>query len=211
MIHFTILAVLLFCTRLTVTQNPATFWGFYPSCAVNLCLVPITTSTGCEIKDNECVCTTASFVTSVAECLGQKCPDIVYSVYEQYSTACQDIGGYTIAISGSQWEAAASSAASSASPQSITVQGTGLGTTTSALRVQQSPSSSNPNAAQPTTTTSTQPTTIDSAPSSSSTSDGSTSGGLTLDQKIALGVGIGIGVPSFIVAVIGVCVAMARR
>lgn len=212
MIYFTILAVFLFCTRLAVTQNPATFWGpYYPSCAVNLCLVPITKSTGCEINDNQCVCTTASFVTSVAECLGQKCPDIVYSVYEQYSTNCKDNGGYPIAISGSQWEAAASGAASPAPTQSATVQGMGLGIITiSALRIQQSSSSSNPDAAQPTKTTFTQPTTTDSAPLPSSTSDGSTSRGLTLDQKIALGVGIGVGVPSFIVALITLCIKLGR-
>lgn len=87
------------------STDPTTFWdrGGYSSCAVMDCFVPITTSPGCELNDNSCVCTTSSFVLQVAKCLGQECSIDVHTTYVSYKINCATYGGYSLALNMTQF------------------------------------------------------------------------------------------------------------
>ena len=108
-----ILSCILFALSITFFQStytaqstdPTTFWdsGGYSSCAVANCFVPVTTSSGCELNDNSCVCTTSSFVTQVATCLGQKCSTDVHTTYISYKGNCAADGGYSLALNMTQF------------------------------------------------------------------------------------------------------------
>jgi hypothetical protein len=80
------------------------FWAGYPECAINTCLAPLTAASGCEIDNNECVCSNSTLVTDMAGCIGKACTSMdIGSVYTEYSRACASNGGYPIALSESQW------------------------------------------------------------------------------------------------------------
>lgn len=81
-----------------------TFWATYPECAITSCLTPLTAASGCEIDNNECVCSNSTLVTEMAGCIGKSCTSAdIGSVYTTYSGACASNGGYPIALSESQW------------------------------------------------------------------------------------------------------------
>jgi len=106
------LSCILFILTITVfrpiytaqSTDPTTFWdsGGYTSCAVTNCFVPITTSSGCELNDNSCVCTT-SFVIQVATCLGKECLIDVHTTYISYKSNCALYGGYSLALNMTQF------------------------------------------------------------------------------------------------------------
>lgn len=89
------------------TYLSTSFWNQYDDCVRNGCLVPLTVASGCEISDNSCVCTNSTFVEQIAGCTGKACPTEIEDVYSIFSNVCSDDGGYTLALSKSQWSTAA--------------------------------------------------------------------------------------------------------
>jgi hypothetical protein len=190
----------------TLTKVLQSFWGAYPQCAATSCLVPLTASSGCEIDDNDCVCTDETLVSAVARCVGQNCSGVSAGVYSLYSSNCFNNGGYTIALSESQWNQESNGAAPSSGSQtplssSTTNQQSAPSTFSSADTTVQT--------SEPTTTTQGGTTNPTTSASSSPTSTSSPSG-YTKDQAIALGVGIGIGLPTFLIALITLCLKCSR-
>jgi hypothetical protein len=173
----------------TLTKVLQSWYSGYPTCAVNSCLVPLSASSECEIDDNACLCTTKTFVSAAAHCLGQKCPEVAGQVYTTMSSNCLGNGGYTLALSQSQWneESNAQNAGTAALSSEPTITSSSV-----------DPSSTDSTSSDPTASTSSDPTKTASSSS------------YTKGQKIELGVGIGIGLPALLVAIIGVCVQCSR-
>lgn len=181
----------------------STFWGGYPTCAIAPCLAPLTAASACELDSNSCVCTNSTLVSQLAECIGRSCASgTATSIYAQYSSTCRNNGGYAMALSSDQW---ASLAASDPDPTQTsssqdrpfttfkTTQATGLVTsyytseTTSGTIISAYTSTKGREGSS-------------STPSSTGSSSHS---GYTEDQKIALGVGIGLGLPTLIFTIAG--------
>ncbi|PMD26900.1 hypothetical protein NA56DRAFT_744198 [Hyaloscypha hepaticicola] len=85
--------------RWIIIPNTNLLWDEY----VTNCFVPITTSSGCELNDNACVCTTSSFVIQVATCLGKECPIDVHTTYVAFKSNCATYGGYSLALNMTQF------------------------------------------------------------------------------------------------------------
>ncbi|CZR55656.1 uncharacterized protein PAC_05544 [Phialocephala subalpina] len=188
------------------TWLSANFWNFYPACANTGCLSPLTAESGCDISNNECVCSNATLMTSMAGCIGKACSSTSISgTYSLYQTACSSNGGYSIALTSAQWEAAAGSGSGSgtvtssiaSSSGSTVVQVAGTSKTTSAGTTFSTPVPSSAD-----TSASSSTTAQNSTPSTTPSSGG---GGFTEDQKIALGVGLGMGLPAIVLAAVGIC------
>jgi hypothetical protein len=174
----------------------ANFWNLYPACANAGCLSPLTATSGCDISNNQCVCSNGTLMTLMAGCIGKVCSSsTVSSVYSLYQTACSSNGGYSIALSSSEWEAAAGSGSGTGS-SSVASGGSTV--------VQVATTGTSKTAAGTTLPTPLPSSTDSSATSSSRSSQSSTpssgGGGFTEDQKIALGVGLGMGLPAIILA-----------
>jgi hypothetical protein len=208
----------------TLTKVLQSFWGGYPQCAATSCLVPLTASSGCEIDDNDCVCTNGTLVSAMARCVGQYCSSVSAGLYSLFSSSCLLNGGYTIALSESQWNQESNVAAPSSSSQtpvlsSMSNQQSATSTFSRADTTVQTLESTTTsttqgtttNAATSTTTSTTQGTTTNAATSTSSNPTNTpSSSGYTKDQAIALGVGIGIGLPTFLIGLISLCMKCRR-
>jgi hypothetical protein len=168
------------------------FWSSsIPDCARNNCFSPLMAASGCEIDNNQCVCTNATLLKQMAICTGRECANsAVLGVYSEYSSSCTTYGGYTMALSQSDWLSAAgiSDSISTLAVTGKTVLRTATSTLLRSMVSIPSPTDSS------TTSTST-------AALPEPTASGG--GHLTKDQQIALGVGLGMGLPALLIAATG--------
>lgn len=183
--HLVVIIVTLFLMWFpTVRSNdPSTFWSDYPTCEEQ-CHESVWASQQCSLE-NSCECDSGQM--SACLCLADRCLCVT--------------GSWLIAVAqciGHQCGSAAVTDAATIVQHACIANGFSLAVSTSELV-------SVGLAAIPTTTTTT--TASSSASSSSSSSSASSlpaqldcNNCLTEDQKIALGVGLGVGLPSIIIA-----------
>jgi len=107
------LTYLLFCLSFVLSSvvaggNPATFWGDYPTCednchqsvwAASSCSLSNTCScSGCLCLADSCLCETPSWLTAVAQCIGEQCGSAgVVNAASIASSACAG-NGYVLAV-----------------------------------------------------------------------------------------------------------------
>ncbi|KAG9674021.1 hypothetical protein KCU85_g4783, partial [Aureobasidium melanogenum] len=95
-----------------LAQDAASLASLLPSCAVNCALTAIP-ATGCQATDVSCLCTSESFVTSIATCTQKSC-----SAEDQQKTAaataqiCPNLAGAASAASSYITSSVAASSAS---------------------------------------------------------------------------------------------------
>lgn len=121
---------------LVLSQNPQTFWSDYPSCEEQ-CHISVYTSQQCSLKNtcgcgsasnclclaDSCLCTTSSWLISVAQCIGQNCgAAAVTDAASIVSSACAG-NGFNLAVPSTELVSAGIAAitTSSATPTSAVV------------------------------------------------------------------------------------------
>ncbi len=159
----------------------------YPACSQYMCLLPDGYANPCAHIGNLCICNNVTEIEGWAKCIGINCPGDVAAVYSQAIANCRQNGGYNVAVSLQDFVAVAEGrkAVQSFTPSAVptaTKRSTYLTTGTDG-----------------TPSTATESPTIDSQPSS-------TGSRLSLSDNIALGVGLGVGLPSLVLSVIGIVV-----
>lgn len=173
---------LLSITSITATFAQTLSANRFPACA-QFCAYNIPTA-GCVGTDDACLCTNIPYLTSIAACIGLDCTAAGVSTSADVFIADCNTSGVTLAMSKAEFVAAANGALSSAAPTRTTTVGEVA-----------SPTDASPTTSQAASETT--KTTTTNAPQQT----GSTGGGLSTSDKIALGVGIGFGIPAVIAAI----------
>jgi hypothetical protein len=89
----------------------AFFWSAYPPCSNYMCIFPISFLNVCSslASQNPCWCPNTSWLSSIASCVGSRCPSELSLVYSTLQANCLANGGFQIGITSNEWQTASQS------------------------------------------------------------------------------------------------------